>query len=282
MNGTSDALTNVNTIDQSEGSDHQSVIELSKVSVCKDEKTILKDVSWRVRKGEHWAVLGANGSGKTMMLKTVTGYLWPSKGTVSVLGSQFGSVDLRALRKRIGWVSSALQENLPRDERSIDVVLSGKFASLGLWDRYSKKDQRQAHSLLSLVDCEEVEFRRFGTLSQGEQQKVLIARALMPRPALLILDEPCVGLDPNAREEVLETIQQMSSHPEKPTIVLVTHHTEEIIPAITHVLVLKSGRVLTQGLKQEILTGSILSEAFGRPMQITSKDGRFWAQMEFS
>jgi len=216
-----------------------------------------------------------------MMLKVVNGYLQPSEGAVSVLGCKFGTVDLRDLRKRIGWVSSALQENIPRGEKSIEVVLSGKYASLGLWDSYSAKDRRQAVSLLRLMNCEDATSHLFGTLSQGEQQKVLIARALMPKPALLILDEPCVGLDPNAREKVLETIQRLSNQADKPTIILVTHHTEEIIPAITHVLVLRSGRVLAQGSKQEILTETTLSDAFGRPMEVINKDGRFWTRMRF-
>jgi iron complex transport system ATP-binding protein len=264
------------------GSRDPFIIKLSNVSLNRDEQVILRDVSWKVRKGQHWAVLGANGSGKTMMLKIVNGYLWPSEGIVSVLGNQFGTVDLRDLRKRIGWVSSALQENVPRGERSIDVVLSGKYASLGLWDSHSAEDQRQALGLLRLVGCEDATSHLFGVLSQGEQQKILIARALMPKPALLILDEPCVGLDPNAREKVLETIQQLSSQTDKPTIILVTHHTEEIIPAITHVLVLKSGRVLAQGPKQGILIGNTMSEAFGRPMEIISKDDRFWTRMKFN
>jgi len=257
------------------------VIELSNVSLYRDEQVILKDVSWRVKRGQHWAVLGANGSGKTMMLKIVNGYLWPSEGTVSVLGNQFGSLDLRMLRKHIGWVSSALQENVPRDEKSIEVVLSGKYASLGLWDSYDAEDQTRALDLLRLMDCDEAASRRFGVLSQGEQEKVLIARALMPDPALLILDEPCVGLDPNARENVLEMIQRLSLREDEPTLVLVTHQLEEVIRAVSHVLVLKSGRVLAQGSKQEVLTEATISEAFGRPMEVFEKNGRFGVRMKY-
>jgi len=275
-------LTDADIVGRTTSSGDPFVIELSNVSLYRDEQVILRDISWKVRKGEHWAVLGANGSGKTMMLKIVNGYLWPSEGIVSVLGSQFGAVDLRELRKRIGWVSSALQENVPRGEKSIDVVLSGKYASLGMWDSHSTEDERQALDLLHLMDCEDTGSRLFGALSQGEQQKVLIARALMPRPSLLILDEPCVGLDPDAREKVLETIQRMSNQADKPTIILVTHHTEDIFPAITHVVVLRSGRILALGSKQEILTGTTMSEAFGRPMEIISRDGRFWTRMRFN
>jgi iron complex transport system ATP-binding protein len=263
-------------------SEHSFVIELSNVSLIRDEQVILKDISWKVKRGEHWAVLGANGSGKTMMLKIVNGYLWPSEGTVSVLGNQFGTVDLRKLRQSIGWVSSALQENVPRGEKSIEVVLSGKYASLGLWDNYDAEDQGRALGLLRLMGCEEASTRSFGVLSQGEQQRVLIARALMPKPALLILDEPCVGLDPNARENVLETVQRLSLQRDEPTLILVTHHTEEIIPAFSNVLVLRSGRVLAQGSKQEVLTEAIMSEAFGRPLEISEKNGRFWVRMKNS
>ncbi len=260
-------------------SGNASVIELSNISLIVDGQVILKDISWKVDPGEHWAVLGANGSGKTVMLKVVAGYLRPSEGTVKVLGNLFGTVDLRVLRRRIGWVSSALQENVPRRDRTIEVVLSGKYASLGLWNSPHARDRGRALGLLRLVGCEGVESRQFGTLSQGEQQKALIARALMPKPALLILDEPCIGLDPVAREDVLETIQRLTLRRDGPALVLVTHHLEEIVPAVSHVLVLKSGRVLAQGTKQEVLTEETIAEAFGRPFDVSEKEGRFWVRM---
>jgi len=251
-------------------------IELSDVTLVRGDKIILKDISWRVREGDHWAVVGANGSGKTTMLRMIAGYIWPSEGKVAVLGNRFGSIDLRELRKSIGWVSSTLQDQVPPNEPALDAVLSGKFASIGLWDGYDAYDIDYARELLNFMRCGESESSSFGILSQGEQQRILIARALMPKPNLLILDEPCAGLDLLSRENFLDMIEELGRQEDSPTLIFVTHHIEEIVSIFSHVLVLKSGRILAQGEKDKVLTEPTLSDAFGVPLNVTKINGRFW------
>jgi iron complex transport system ATP-binding protein len=177
-----------------------SILAVSNVSLWRAETKILQDVSWRIEPGQHWAVLGPNGAGKTTLLNVVTGYLWPSRGEVEVLGCRFGSVDLRDLRKRIGWVSSALQTRMPPGAEAVDIVASGLHASIGLYETISPAQHRRAEDLLEQMHCGALRRSAWGTLSLGEQQRVLIARALMAAPPLLILDEPCAGLDMPGRE----------------------------------------------------------------------------------
>jgi iron complex transport system ATP-binding protein len=244
------------------------MLELTDVSLFRGDRVILKDLAWQVRRGDHWAVVGANGSGKTMMLKIATGYLWPSQGTVRVLGKRFGTIDLRELRTQIGWISAALRDLIPRRDSAFDVVLSGRFASFGLWNPVEDHDKTRALELLSLFDCKSVVAQSFGSLSQGEQQKILIARALLPSPRLLILDEPCSGLDLSAREQLLQTVH------------FVTHHIDEIIPIFTHALIMQSGRILAQGVKEHVLTTPILSQAFGVPVNIVKTNGRYYNHID--
>lgn len=170
-------------------------IELNNVTWRREQKTVLTGVDWTVQQGEHWAVLGLNGSGKTTILNMINGYIWPTSGTVSVLGNLFGRVDLRELRKSIGWVSSSLQERIRPSESTLDVVISGKHASIGLYQKVDEADQEQAEQLMKDFHCIHLLGRTYETCSQGEKQKLLIARALMASPRLLILDEACNGLD---------------------------------------------------------------------------------------
>ncbi|VVB52365.1 putative branched-chain amino acid transport ATP-binding protein LivG [uncultured archaeon] len=249
---------------------------LSDVSLVRDGNVILKDVSWRVGVGEHWAVVGANGSGKTMLLRIATGNLWPTEGCVSLLGSVFGGVDLRDLKVRVGWVSSALLSRVPPEDSALSVVVSGKFASLGLWDKPAEEDFVKAKRLLSFMGANLLADRPFGVLSQGEAQKVLIARALMADPKLLVLDEPTSGLDVRAREEFLVSVENLARKKGGPTLVFVTHHIEEITPSFTGVLVLRKGRVLACGRKEDVLSGKTLSEAFETPLRVVKKGGRYW------
>jgi iron complex transport system ATP-binding protein len=260
--------------------DSQCVLELSDVTLFRGERVILRDVSWRVEPGEHWAVLGANGSGKTTLLRTAIGYLWPSRGGVSLLGEPLGEVELAPLRRQVGWVSSALHDWVRPHERALAVVLSGRFGTIGLYDEVTGEDVDQAHVLLADLDCRGLAESPWGVLSQGEQQKVMIARALLGRPRLLILDEPCAGLDLAAREALLVGVEQLAHRPDAPTLVLVTHHIEEITHAFTHALVLQGGRALAQGPKEEVLTGPVLSDAFGVPVRVHHVDGRFWPRVE--
>ena len=260
--------------------DGRSVVDLQDVSLLRGKRTILHDMSWRVNPGEHWAVLGANGSGKTTLLRTAIGYLWPSRGSVGLLGETLGAVELAPLRRCVGWVSSALHDWVRPHEEALAVVLSGRSGTIGLYGEADDEDVDAARLLLADLGCAGLAESRWGVLSQGEQQKVMIARALLARPRLLILDEPCAGMDLAAREALLVGVEQLAHRPDGPTLVLVTHHIEEITHAFTHALALKGGRVLAQGPKEEVLTAPVLSDAFGVPVQVHHVDGRFWPRVE--
>ena len=257
------------------------MIELRGVTFLRDQRTLLADVSWHVRPGGHWAVVGANGAGKTTLLSIVCGYLWPTEGSVRVLGADYGSVDLRELRRRIGWFSTALEQKIDRREAVRDLVTSGKFATLGLmFDHPTPADYRRADELLDFMDCRLVADQRFETLSQGERQKVLLCRALMPEPDLLILDEPCTGLDVASRERLLASVEKLCRRRGGPTLVMVTHHIEEIVPSIERVLVLKEGRVAAQGEKADVLRAAVLGPALGTDIKVTRRRDRYWVHLE--
>lgn len=257
----------------------ETIISVEQVDWWRDDRHILKNINWQVRQNEHWAVLGLNGSGKTSLLQMIAGYLWPSKGTITVLGYWYGQCDLRQVRKSIGWVSSALEGRINPGERVLDVVISGKFASFGLYEEWGDEDVRQAEHLLRRFQCDHLADARFGRLSQGEQQKVLIARALMAKPRLLILDEPCNGLDLYAREQLLQTISQLGQLPDGPTLLYVTHHIEEILPIFQCVLLMVDGTVFAQGEKARVLTSENLTAAYKIPIDIHWQGGRAWPQV---
>lgn len=255
------------------------VIHLDQMTWKRKDRLILEAVNWTVTRGQHWAILGLNGSGKTSLLQIVTGYIWPSKGRVEILGQPFGQTDLRALRKRIGWVSVSLADRFAADQSAdtaLEIVLSGKYASIGLWDEIDANDVEAAVQLMERLGCVNVADSPFAWLSQGERQRVLIARALFARPELLILDEPCTGLDMLAREQLLGLIESLASDPSGPTLLYVTHHTEEIVPSITHALILDGGRVVCSAPKQDALVSQILSSAFHVPIEAREVDGRTW------
>lgn len=245
-----------------------SMVELDGIALVRGDNRILHDVCWRIEKGQHWALLGANASGKTALLKVVTGYEWPTEGCVTVLRQTFGSCHLPQLRRMIGWVSMAIEKNLPIQDKAIEIVASGFHASLGLYQELEPQQWELAHESLRGLGAESIADRPFGLLSQGEQQRVLIARAVVNRPSLLILDEPCAGLDPAARQRLLADLDCWVQNDEAPTIVLVTHHIEEIRPWIGRVLLLRGGRILASGPTDEVLTSATLSQAFGCPCQV--------------
>jgi len=253
-------------------------ISLEGVSLVRNRRTILEDIHWRIQLGEHWGVLGANGSGKTTLLQLLAGYLWPTRGRITVLGERFGQTDLRALRRRIGWVGSFLQAQIPFKQNPLDLIVSGRFASIGIFDSPTEEDYESARRLAERLRCEEVLDRPYGVLSQGEKQRLLIARALVHEPELLILDEPCAGLDLVAREELLHTLEQLGRDGTGPTLILVTHHLEEITPAFTHVLILRKGRCAAQGLKDKTLQPPVLSDAFGMSLEVHCERQRYWAR----
>lgn len=250
------------------------VIAVSGLRVVRDA-TILERIDWRVEHGEHWAILGPNGSGKTSLLRALTGYLPPTAGHISVLGETYGRTDWRELRKRIGIVSSSIYQMMADNESALNAVLSGRFAQIGLWGEIAPAEKREALRILRRVECVYMRDRPWLHLSQGERQRVLIGRALMARPKLLILDEPCAGLDPAAREHFLQFLERLARSRGAPALVLVTHHTEEITPSFSHVLVLKSGKVAASGTKARMLNPKLLSEAFGVPVKIRRSHGRY-------
>ena len=239
-----------------------SIIELQDISLYRGKTQILKDISWKTNRGEHWALIGPNGAGKTSLLKIISGIIWPSSGKVKVLGKEFGKTDLRELKKKIGWVSSFLTEKIPQNEDILEIVISGKFASFGVYEKTTEKDRKKAKGLLRLMSCDYIIGRSFSVISQGEKQKVLIARALMAEPLILLLDEPCIGLDMKARESLLASISKLCRET-KTTVIYVTHHIEEIIEEIDNVLLLKNREVFMQGGKKEILKSKNLHRLFG-------------------
>ena len=251
------------------------ILEVSNLKIHRGSVQILRDISWRVKSGEHWAVLGANGSGKTSLLSALTGYLTPSAGEVVLLGQRYGGSDWRELRKRIGLVSSSVRRMMPQDEPALELVLSGKMAMIGFLGRSRESDRRRAARILRQVKCSHLARQHWEILSQGERQRILIGRALMARPRVLILDEPCAGLDPAAREHFLQFLERLGHQKQSPTLVLVTHHVEEIMPIFSHVLVLVDGEVLAAGEKEKVLTASILSRAFKAPMKLGKVRGRY-------
>ena len=251
------------------------VLDVTGVRVARGHTTILRNVAWQVRPGENWVILGANGSGKTSLLKVLHGHLPPTAGEISVLGRHYGKSDWRALRLEIGVVMSAFIAAIPPAEVARDTVISGKFAQLDLWARVSTADRVAALKLLRLVGAARIAKREWAYLSQGERQRVLIARALMAKPRLLILDEPCAGLDPVARENFLHFIQALSRRRGAPALVLVTHHVEEITPAFTHVLLLRAGRVIAAGPRATTLTSKNLSGTFGRALRLVRTGRRY-------
>ncbi|UKK97963.1 ABC transporter ATP-binding protein [Brevibacillus brevis] len=255
------------------------IIDVRKVTWQRDETTILRDIVWQVQDKEHWCLVGLNGSGKTSLLNIICGYVWPTKGEVSVLGNLYGTVDLREVRKSIGWVSTALMAQLHEHETALRVVLSGREATIGLYSVPEEADVEKASDLLDTFGCHALKNRRFAALSQGERQKVLIARALMASPQLLILDEPCTGLDLLSREQLLAMIEQIAKQPNGPTLIYVTHHIEEILPCFTHTLLLKAGEVDQAGKTDEVLTAERLTSFFGVPVHIQRSQGRSWVSL---
>lgn len=256
------------------------IVTMKDVSWVRNKKHILKNISWEIKHSEHWAVLGLNGSGKTSLLHMLNGYLWPTKGTINVLGKQFGRTDLRELRKSIGWVSSALQERVAPMQLAEQIVMSGKFATTGLYDEPTDEDLAEAVKIMESLDCAHLVNRMYVTCSQGEQQKILIARGLMAKPKLLILDEPTNGLDFIAREELLASIERMIEQEDAPAIIYVTHHIEEILSFFTHTLLLKDGQIFKQGTRDKILTSDVLTGFLGKNVHIEWNDRRPWMTLK--
>ena len=255
-------------------------LELRDVSYVGDGgKRIVHSINWTVQPGEHWAILGPNGSGKTTLLKLACGYLWPNAGG-EIYRRGRTLVNLRELRKSIGWVTSTLAAEIPGWEKVIRTVVSGKFAQIGLLERFggdaTKADFRMAARYLEQMGCDYLRDQDFGTLSQGEQQKVLIARARMTKPYLIILDEPCAGMDPGARENFLVTLRRVGAQKKIPSLIYVTHHVEEILPLFRKTLVLREGKVLYAGRTRNVLKANVLEQLYGARLSLVRRKGRHW------
>jgi iron complex transport system ATP-binding protein len=251
------------------------ILEVGNLSIQRGDTRILDGLSWAVQRGEHWVILGANGSGKTSLLSALTGYLTPTQGEISVLGQTFGESDWRELRKHIGIVSSSVRQMMADHEPALTTVISGKYAMIDYWGRIKSADRIAALRLLQQVEAEHLAERRWEVLSQGERQRVLIGRALMAKPRLLILDEPCAGLDPVAREHFLAFLQRLGGRRGAPALIFVTHHVEEIMPVFTHTLLLHAGRVLVAGKKRAVLTSAHLSQTFDAPLELQCRNERY-------
>ena len=252
------------------------VVDLHIESFVRDGQSILSDIRLRAMSDEHWVVLGANGAGKTSLLNIIAGYEWPSRGTVTVLGHRYGSCDMRALKERLGWVSSSLYTWLPARQRAREVVATGLYATIGNWHTLTEGDLGRADVALRRIGADRHAHKPYGVLSQGEKQRVMIARALVTDPALLILDEPCAGLDPGARERLVRDVDRLCSPVKGPTLVLVSHHVEEIPRCATHALLLKDGRAIAAGPVGEVLRGELLSVLYDFSCDVESVDGRYW------
>lgn len=257
----------------------QVVAALDAVSVRRftTGQVILDDISWTVRSGEHWALLGANGAGKTTVLRMIGALMHPTTGSVEALGHRLGRVDVRELRAHIGLVSSA--QKVPQDATGHTVVLTGHTGTVQpLWRKYDAEVRERAHALLAELEIKELADRPYGVCSGGQRARILVARALMAAPSLLLLDEPFNALDLPSREDLIDAMHRLALTRTGLATITVTHHLEELSPAIGHVLLLKEGRVLTVGPAPEVLTGDRMTECFGRPIDVSRHEGRWLAR----
>ncbi|MGH9096300.1 MAG: ABC transporter ATP-binding protein [Acidimicrobiales bacterium] len=256
-------------------------IRVTGLSVVRDGTALIEDINWEVRASERWALLGPNGSGKTTLLRVVCSALWPTRGVVEILGERLGHVDMRILRQRIATVSASISRSLRPQLSALEVVLTGRYAVLETWwHEFSADDRAQADRLLRLAGFggDSFDGRSFGLLSEGERQQVLLARALMGQPELLLMDEPAAGLDLGARERLVQQLSVLADDPTVPALVLVTHHVEEIPPGMTHAAFLRGGRMVAAGPVNEVLTNSVVSDAFGIDVAVHRRGGRWTAR----
>ena len=255
------------------------VIDLRGVGVRRAGRTILGPLDWAVRDGERWAMVGPNGAGKTTLAQIVTTWLWPTSGRVTILGQEIGTVDTRDLRTRIGYAGSGLERAIRDEVTALDVVMTARHAALGpWWHHYTDEDRDRAAGLLERLGMGDLVGSAMGILSTGERRRVQIARALMPEPDLLVLDEPAAGLDLGARESLIAALDELAADPALRAIVLISHHLEEIPASFGQALVLSHGRVVAAGAIETVLASGPLSLAFGRPLAVDRIDGRFTAR----
>ncbi len=260
----------------------QPVLSVAGVRFERGSRRILDDIHWLVVAGEHWVILGPNGCGKTSLINLVTGYDMATAGDIRVGHATYGEADWREVRKHIGLVASTLTFYLESSEPVIDAVVSGREAMINLIGDVKPVLVKEARALLKQFGCGHLADSRWGVLSQGERQKILICRALMAKFQVLILDEPCAGLDPVAREHFLAWLQKLATRKGAPSLVLVTHHVEEILPCFNRVLLMKEGRVLAAGETAKVLTSVKLSEAYGAKLKLEHSGERYRLQLQSS
>ncbi|MEP6638506.1 MAG: ATP-binding cassette domain-containing protein [Chloroflexota bacterium] len=266
--------------DPSSGAGPPVVVSIRDLNVRRDGRTILGPIDWTVRDGERWVVIGPNGSGKTTLLSVIALDLWPTAGTVDVLGARYGQVDSRDVRRRIGVAGSAVEGTIRGDLTPVTVVMTARHAATEpWWHVYTDEDHARALDLLIGLGLASVAEHGYATLSEGERRRTSIARALMPDPDLLLLDEPAASLDLGAREILIGDIARLAIEPRPAAIVLVTHHVEEIPGGFTHALVLGDGRMVASGPLETVISDDNLSLAFGLPITVERRDGRAWARM---
>lgn len=254
------------------------VLNLQKVSVVRDGKTILGPIDWTVLENERWVILGPNGAGKSTLFSLCSSQIHPTSGSVEILGSRLGAVDVFELRPRIGFMGSTLLNLFPEDERVIDIVLTAAYAMLGRWnENYELWDESRAQGLLTTLGVRELAERKFFTLSEGEKKRTLIARALMADPEILLLDEPASGLDLGGREDLLARFDLLAKDPSAPATLMITHHTEEIPTGATHALLLKSGGVVASGEISSVITSANLTSAYDMAINVAIANNRYSA-----
>jgi iron complex transport system ATP-binding protein len=254
------------------------VLQLNGVSVRRGTKLLLDSIDWTVEQDERWAILGPNGAGKTTLLQIAAATLHPTSGTAYVLGERLGAVDVFELRPRIGIASASVAQRIPNYEVVIDLVVSAGYALMGRWrEAYGRLDVRRAHMLLDRMGVGDLAERTYGTLSEGERKRVQIARALMTDPELLLLDEPAAGMDLGGREDLIKRLTRFAADPDAPASVLVTHHPEELPPGISHIMLMREGRIVTAGLARDVMTTANLTATFGLPLSVERRNGRWIA-----
>lgn len=256
----------------------EKILSYKNVSFKRDGREILKNINWEIKEGENWALIGLNGSGKSTLLSMIPAYNFATKGEVSVFDKKFETCVWAEIKEKVGFVSSTLNNFSDRlnNQSLINVVLSGKYNSIGIYQEITQKDREKANNIIKDFKLSHLKLNKFGTLSQGEQRKTLLARAFMNSPSLLILDEPCSGLDIRAREIFLKSLEENSKNKNAIPFIYVTHQIEEIIPSISHVAILDNGEIVAQGNKYEVLTEDNLSKLYGIDVKIEWSNNRPW------
>ena len=254
------------------------LIQFDDVSLIRNQRSLVSHITWQVAAGQRWIIVGPNGAGKTTLMRLAAAEEFPSTGTIWLLGERIGRTDMRDLRAAIGMCSSAVASRIPTGEKVIDLVVSAGYAILGRWrEEYNSEDLDRAAGMLTQVGADHLSDRTWGTLSEGERKRVLIARSLMANPELLLLDEPSAGMDLGGREDLVAYLGELATDPDAPTLVMVTHHVEEIPTGFTHALLLDQGGIVTTGPIEQVLTSDNLSAAFHQPIQVDHVGGRFFA-----